>query len=146
MSESYSMVLGEVKIFGIPTILCGIDYIILAKGGTVIIYDDNPATIAKEAIKILKDEKYREKLGREARKSMEKIGNKLIIKKWIKLLLSVYKGIDKSSYSNLFMDQYKKITEKEANTILNNQLKLLKMRIPFLSNITLEKLKSYSLK
>ena len=50
------MALGEAKIFGIPSIICGLDFLSLAKGGTVIIYDDNPDTIAKEAIKILKNE------------------------------------------------------------------------------------------
>ena len=76
------MVLIKTKIFGIPTIICGLDYLALAKGGTVYIYDENPETIAKEAIKILKDDKYRKKLGKEAKKSMEKIKNDLIIKKW----------------------------------------------------------------
>ena len=71
-SESYSLVLGEAKIFGIPSILCGLDYLTLAKGGTIIIYDDNPHTLAKEAIKILKDDEYRRKLGRQARESMKK--------------------------------------------------------------------------
>ena len=60
-AEAYPMVLSEAKIFGIPSILFGLDYIALAKGGTVIIYDDNPEIIAKEAIKILKDDKYRKK-------------------------------------------------------------------------------------
>ena len=53
------MALVEAKLFGIPTIICGLDFLSLAKGGTIIIYDDNPDTIAKEAIKILKNEKYR---------------------------------------------------------------------------------------
>ena len=59
IAESYGLVMSETKIYGIPTILCGLDYITLAKGGTVIIYDDNPNTIAKEAIKILKNETYK---------------------------------------------------------------------------------------
>ena len=42
------MVLSETKIYGIPTILCGLDYLSLAKGGTVIIYDDNPEIISKK--------------------------------------------------------------------------------------------------
>ena len=54
LAEAYPMVLSETKIFGIPTILCGLDYLALAEGGTVIIYDDNPETIAKEAIKNIK--------------------------------------------------------------------------------------------
>ena len=93
ISECYPMVLGEAKIFGIPTILCGLDFLALAKGGTVIIYDDNPDTIAKEAIKILKNETYRKQLGKEARESMKNHKNKIIKEKWIKLILSIYKEI-----------------------------------------------------
>jgi len=55
ISESFGLVLSESKIFGIPNILVGLDYISIAKGGTIIIYDDNPISIAKEAIKILKN-------------------------------------------------------------------------------------------
>ena len=60
----YKNILSETKIFGIPNILVGLDYISIAKGGTVIIYDDNSISIAKEAIKILKDINYRKELGR----------------------------------------------------------------------------------
>ena len=145
LSEAFPMTLGEVKIFGIPTILCGLDYIILSEGGTVNIYDDNPETIAKEAIKILKDDKYRKKLGKEARESMKKYKKEYIVQKWKKLLLNVYKGIDKSSYANLFINNRNLITEKKAKVILINQLKLLKKRIPALNQLTIDKLISYSL-
>ena len=145
ISESYSMVLGEAKIFGIPSILCGIDYISLAKGGTIIIYDDNPDTISKEAIKILKEDKYRIKLGKEARKSMQKHKNMLITKKWIKLILSVYNGIDSASIMKYIMNDYKPMTKVEIDRILNNQLNLLKKRKPNFKDLTLENLKLYSL-
>ena len=129
LSEAYPMSLGEVKIFGIPSILCGLDYLILTKGGNIIIYDDNPDTIAKEAIKILKNKRYRKRLGKEARKSMKKISKNYIVKKWVKLFVSVYNGISNFSYPRLFKNDYNIMTEKEANIILNNQLKLLKKRI-----------------
>ena len=73
--ESYAMVLSEAKIFGVPSIICGLDYLALAKGSTDIIYDDNPETIAKEAIKILSDYKYRIKLGRDSRLRMKRHTN-----------------------------------------------------------------------
>ena len=145
LSEAYPMTLGEVKIFGIPSILCGLDYTILSEGGTVIIYDDNPETIAKEAIRILKDDKYRKRLGKEARESMKKYKNEYIVKKWKKVLLNVYNDIDASSFARLFSDDRNKITEKKAYIILNNQLELLKKRIPRLSKLTIQKLISYSL-
>ena len=143
ISECYPMVLGEAKIFGIPTILCGLDYLALAKGGTVIIYDDNPDTIAKEAIKILKNETYRKQLGKEARESMKNHKNKIIKEKWIKLILSIYKG-DNKSYSKL--NSHKIMTEDEANIILENQLMLLKKRRPRFRRIKLEKFKHFYLK
>jgi glycosyltransferase involved in cell wall biosynthesis len=75
--ESFGLVLSETKIFGIPNIVVGLDYISIVKGGTIILYDDKSESIAKEAIKILKDDNYRKKLGREARKSMKKFKNEL---------------------------------------------------------------------
>ena len=141
LSESYPMVLGEAKIFGIPSILCGLDYLTLAKGGTVIIYDDNPLTIANEAIKILKNYEYRLKLGKEARESMKKRTNDLIAKKWVNVLLSVYKGNDK--YFKKLSNE-NNISEKEATQILNNQLKLFQKRNNRFQLITLEKFIAYS--
>ena len=99
ISESFGLVLCETKIFGIPNILLGLDYVSIVNGGTIIIYDDNSFSIAKEAIKILKNEKYRKKLGKEARKSMKKFKNELLLKKWIKLILSIYNG--EKYYENL---------------------------------------------
>ena len=137
------MALVEAKLFGIPTIICGLDFLSLAKGGTIIIYDDNPDTIAKESIKILKNEKFRKELGKEARESIKNYKNNLIAKKWIKLLLSVYKG-DYKSYKNL--NTHIIVTKKEAKQILNNQLSLLKRRYPCFNRLTLEKFESYSFK
>ena len=58
ISESFGLVVAETKIYGIPNIILGINYISTAEGGTIIVYDDNPSIIAREAIKILKNDKY----------------------------------------------------------------------------------------
>ena len=137
ISESYGLVLSEAKIYGIPTIMCGLDYLALADGGTVIIYDDNPETIAKEALKILKDDKYRKKLGKEARESMKNRKNILIAKRWVKLLLSVYKG-DYKSYNKLRLSD-KKLSVEQAEKILKNQYELLKNRKHSFKSISFEK-------
>ena len=142
-SECYPMVLSEAKIFGLPSIICGLDYLALAKRGTIIIYDDNPDTISKEAIQILKNEEYRKNLGEEARRSMKKIKNHLIIEKWIKLLISIYKG-DEQFYNELSSDNENKIKKEEAEKILKNQLQRLKRQDNFFKGATLEKLKLYS--
>ena len=141
ITEAYPMVLGEVKIYGIPTILCGLDFLALAKGGTIIIYDDNAETVAKEAIKILKNETYRKILGKEARKSLENKNNNSIARRWIKLLYSLYYEDDKA-FQELSAGG---LSEEEAEHILKNQLKLLKMRFPKFENITLDQLKNYKL-
>ena len=112
----------------------GLNYVTLSKGGTVIIYDDNPESLAKEAIKIFKNKTYRKKLGKEARKSIKYYNNQNLLKKWIKLILSIYKG---ESYYEIFRKQYKGISQKESLEILKIQIKLLKMRMPgFFNNIT----------
>ena len=67
LAEAFPNVLSETLSFGIPTILVGLDYVSASEEGTVIIYDDSPISIAKEAIKILINDKYRKKLGKEAR-------------------------------------------------------------------------------
>jgi len=142
LSEAYPLVLSEAKIFGIPSIICGLDYLTLSKGGTVIIYDDNPITIAKVSIKILRDDLYRKRLGKESRNSMKIRKNVNISKKWIELIKSIYKGKEGE-----FMDHYynNKITEKEALIILNNQLNLLKYRKPYFSKLTLDDLTNITL-
>ena len=113
ISESFGLVLSETKIFGIPTILLGLDYISLAFGGTIIIYDNNPKSIAKESIKILKDKKYRKKLGKKARKSMRRFKNELLLKKWIKLILSIYKG--DNYFKNMIEDKTQFYKKKYIN-------------------------------
>lgn len=141
ISESFGLILSETKIFGIPNILVGLDYISIAKGGTVIIYDDNSITLAKEAIKILKDENYRKSLGREARKSMKKFKNELLLKKWMKLILSVYNG---EKYYEKLREQDEKISEKDGINILKKQIELLKKRLPIFKNITIKNIENFT--
>ena len=133
--ESFGNVLAETKIFGIPNILVGLDYVAASKGGTVIIYDDSPKSIAEIAIKILKNIKYKKKLGRAARNSMKKFNNWLILKRWIKIILSIYNG--KEDYERL-RNKDKKISDKEATNLIENQLKLLKQRNKKFMNISLK--------
>lgn len=141
ISEAFPMVLSETKIYGIPNILVGIDYIFLSSGGTIIVYDDKPESIANEAIKILKNNKYRKNLGKEARKTVAKINNNNILKQWNRLILSIYNG--NSFYQNL-REETRKIPEDYYKNILTNQLKLLKRRKTFFSNISFQDLLNFS--
>ena len=141
ITEAFPLVLSETKIYGIPNILLGLDYINISKGGTIIIYDDSPESLAKESIKILKNLDYRKNLGKIARNSMRKFNNELLLKLWIKLILSIFNG---ENYYIKLRNTQKLISNNKAINIINNQLKLLKMRDPYFINITLEKFENYS--
>ena len=136
ISECFPMVLCETKIYGIPNILIGFDYVKMAKGGTIILYDDSP-----ESINILRNVYYRKKLGKEARKSMKKFKNELLLKRWVKLILSIFKG---DEYYQKFKNQDRKISENKSLNIIKNQIKLLKMRNKNFENITINKLENFT--
>ena len=141
ISESFGLVLCETKIYGIPNILIGLDYLSISKGGTIIIYNDEPLSIAAEAIKILKNYKYRKNLGKKARNSMKKYKNEVILMKWNKLILTIYNGHD---YYEKLRKNDKKITKSEALNIFNNQIKLLKIRKPIFKNITINNIFNFT--
>ena len=133
--ECFPMVLSETKIYGIPNIITGIDYVSTAKGGVINVNNDDPKAIANESIKILKDFDYRKKLGKIARESMKKFKNKITAKKWVELILAVYNG---EYYYNKLKEEDQKITEKEAINYLQNQLNIIKVRNKKMNNVTLE--------
>ena len=132
--ECFPMVLSETKIYGIPNIVLGLDYLSIIKGGTIIIYDDKPYSIAKESIKILKNDKFRKQLGYEARESIKRFNNNLTLYKWIKLILSIING---ENYYHTFRNYDKKIDKGRALKLINNQIKLLKNRETCYHNLTL---------
>ena len=134
ISESFSLVLSEVKVYGIPSILLGIDYITIANKGTVIIFDDNPECIAKISIKILKNDNYKKKLAEEARLSMKNYSNRKILKKWNKLLLSIYNN---DIYFQNLRNKDHKISKKFAISLLKTQINLLHKRNQNFKNITI---------
>jgi glycosyltransferase involved in cell wall biosynthesis len=141
ISEAFPMVLSETKIYGIPNILIGLDYLSLSRGGTIIVYDDNPVSIAKEAIKILKNYTYRKKLGKEARESMKQFRNELILKKWNQLILSIYNG---DNYYQILRDKGPKISENYSMKLIKGQINLLKKRKKIFNNITLQDLCNFT--
>ena len=132
--ECFPMVLSETKIFGIPNIVLGLDYLPVIKGGIIIIYDDKPYSIAKEAIKILKNDTFRNELGNEARESIRKFDNHSTLYKWIKLLLSIING---ENYYQDMRKQDMKIDKDIALYLIRNQIKLLKNRDSYFENVTL---------
>ena len=142
ISESFGLVMCETKIFGIPNIIVGIDYISPIIGGTIIVYDDNPESIAVEAIKILNNDTYRIKLGKDARKSMTAYHNNLTLNKWVNLILAIYKG---KQYYDSIRFQETKIKEKNAKKIMKKQIELLKMREMSFKNISIKDIENFTL-
>ena len=141
ISESFGLVLSETKIFGIPNILLGLDYVSLSKGGNIIIYDDSPESIAKESLKILYDEKYRKNLGKSAKQSMKKFNNQQLLNKWIKLIVSIYNN---ELYYKILRKNEKEMNENIAKNILTNQINLLKKRNINFKNITFNDFKNFN--
>ena len=141
LSESFGLVLSETKIYGIPNVLVGLDYVSIAKGGTFIIYDDSPESIAKESITILKSNIYKKKLGREARKSMIKFKNDNLAKKWINLILSI--NIN-DTYYELLRKKDEMISNNKLIITLKRQIQMLKIRNNFFDNITINNIGNFS--
>lgn len=141
LAEAFPNILSETLIYGIPNIVVGLDYVSTSKGGIVIIYDDSPISIAKIAIKILKNYNYRKKLGKEARKNIKKFKNNILLKKWVKLILSIYRGDD---YYDKLRIQGKKISKSKAVKLIENQIKLLKLRKNNWINITIKDIENFT--
>ena len=141
ISEAFPLVMCETKIYGIPSILLGLDYTSVSEGGTVIIYDETPESFAKMAIKVLKNKNYRYKLGKKARNSMKQFNNDLLLIKWTKLILSIYNG---DSFFNKLKEQDKILPHEKILNILDKQIKLLKKRIPIFHNITINEIENFS--
>ena len=139
IAESFGLVLSESEIYGIPNILLGLNYISLSNKGTIIIYDENPESIAKESIKILLSYNLRSNIGKEAQANLKKYDNKLLLKKWIKLILSIHCG---NNFYEEIIKLNKKISEKDAINILKTQIKYLK-NVKNLNNININNLLNF---
>ena len=139
--ECFPMVLSETKVYGIPNIIVGIDYVSAAKDGVININNDSSENIAKESIKILKNINYRKQLGISARKSMKQYKNELTLKKWVELILAVYNG---DYYYNKLRENNKKLSEIQAINQLENQLKLMKKRLPITKNISINDILNFN--
>ena len=125
------MALFEAKAFGIPNIVTGKKYLPLIQEGTIIIKEDDIEGMAVESIKLLSNYTYRSLEGEKARKSIEKFNNKITMKKWEKIINSIY---DQES-------SIKKIVEKE-NKMYNETKSMFIMKHEF--NILTKNIKNYT--
>ena len=140
ISEAFPMVICETKIFGIPNIIIGIDYITVSEKGIEIIYDDNPELLAIKSVNLLKNYEYRKILGTEGRKNMKKFNNDLLLIKWLKLIISIYNG---EIYFEIMKRNEKQMVKNNSLFILKNQINLLKNRIPEFKNISISDFENF---
>jgi len=141
ISEAFPMVICETKIFGIPNIMIGIDYITVSEKGIEIIYDDIPELLAIKSLNLLKNYEYRKNLGTEGRKNMKRFNNDLLLKKWLKLILSIYNG---EIYFEIMKRNEKQMTKNNSLYILKNQINLLKIRMPEFKNISISDFENFT--
>jgi len=141
ISEAFPLVICETKIYGIPNVLLGLDYTTISDGGTIIIYDENPESLAKSSLDILKSYQYRNFLGIKARNSMKNYNNDLLLIKWIKLLLSIYNG-------NYYYEKLKKYNEVlsqfKSLQIIKRQINLLEKRISVFKNVKINNIENFT--
>lgn len=72
-------------------------------------------------------------MGRIARKSMRHFNNDLVLKKWIKLILSINNG---DYFYNSLREEDEVLSQIKFPFIIKNQIELLKKRIPIFKNIS----------
>ena len=141
ISEAFPLVICETKLYGIPNILLGLDYTTISEGGSIIIYDESPESLAKYTIKALKSYKYRQILGRIAKNKMKVYNNDLLLKKWIKIILSIYNG-------DINFEKMRKnddiLSVQKSLQILKNQINLLEKRISDFKNSTINDIENFT--
>ena len=66
---------------------------------------------------------------------MKQFNNQFIVEKWVKIILSVYKG--DYYYQKLVSEEHRKFNTNEYINLLKKQIKLLKLREPIFSKVSL---------
>ena len=89
----------------------------------------------------MQNDTYLKNLGKEARKSMQLFRNDLLLKRWVKLIESIYKGTD---YYNKIRNQDKKLNANDSRKIIENQLILLRKRKKEYINITINDIENFT--
>lgn len=104
--EGQGMVWTEAKAYGIPSVVSRMEYNELAYyEGAILVDHEDITTFSDALILLLKDKKYRQKLGKEAKESLKYFANKDTAQRWQEFFKSM-------SENNL----------KESSVLVNNEL------------------------
>ena len=110
LSEAFPLAMNEGKAHGLPIVAFNVPYSPPYQDGVIVVDQLDYESLAKETIKLLKDYKYRKKMGEYAKKSLNKFSNKEIIEIWGNLFRAIISE-DKNDYRKL----QKEIEEKYYN-------------------------------
>ena len=72
---------------------------------------------------------------------MKRFRNDILLEKWIKIIISIYNG---DNYFQELRIKDKKSNKNEFKQIINNQIKLLKMREKKFENITINDIENFT--
>lgn len=134
--EGFPMALGEVRTYGVPTIMFDLPYLEMTKDGRGVIKVENGNTdaLADAMINILNDVEYRKRLGKEARESIEYFLDYDIVGAWE----NVFNSILLNKFPNIFIGDEAKNTINELLNITEHyeiKIRELKKNVYRLNNI-----------
>ncbi len=92
LSEAFPLAMVEGKAHGLPVVAFDVACSPPYQSGVINVDMLDCEALAKETVKVLKDEEYRHKMGREAKLSLNQFNNAETEKMWEKLFKSLLKG------------------------------------------------------
>ena len=92
LSEAFPMAMNEAKAHGLPIVAFDVPYSVPYQSGVIKVDMLDCKALANETVKLLKDYKYRKKMGEEAKLSLNQFKNNETIELWGRLFNSLLEG------------------------------------------------------
>ena len=105
LSEAFPLAMVEGKAHGLPVVAFDVSCSPPYQKGVINVDMLDCEALANETIKLLKDDKYRKKMGRESKLSLNQFNNEETAKLWEKLFASLMKG---KKYFRKFQEEIEK--------------------------------------
>ena len=95
LTEAFPMALNEAKAYGLPCVTFDVSYSIPFQNGVIKVETFDYEGLAREVIKLLNNYDYRIKMGKEAKKSLDRFTNEGTTNLWGRLFTSLKSGENK---------------------------------------------------
>ena len=92
LTEAFPMALNEAKAYGLPCVTFDVSYSLPFQSGVIKVDTFDYVGLAREVIHLLKDYDYRIKMGKEAKKSLDRFTNEGTTNLWGRLFTSLKSG------------------------------------------------------